>query len=137
MEDIEMLETAKERIIECFLRTEDINSCLRFSSIAEYDKEGEEGVYFLFTLDGGLNGKGRLIFYLEDIEGLVKRLMCEFDNVWLNKWEGNHFEDTFQIEIGVSDNEVKKKKGTIYIPSKQEEHYKSDMEYYDGSFEGV
>lgn len=80
------------------------NSRLRFAElefIDESDEDYEGNDYYILKLDGGLNGRGQFLFYLEDVAELVKRLMCRFSDVWLIKWENDCPDDVFYLEIGL------------------------------------
>ena len=72
-----------------------------FEEIKEDDPNGDANPYYILTLYGGLNGNGKLLFYMEDIEKLIKKLMIRFTNVWLINWTNDCPDDVFDISIGL------------------------------------
>ena len=78
---------------------------LVFTSLELVDESVEEseddGRYFILTVEGGLNGCGKLLFYLEDVAKLVKKLMTRFTYVWLIDWENDCPDDVFRLRLGL------------------------------------
>ena len=76
---------------------------LSFNSL-EVGPEEEENTdnYYILSFYGGLNGRGKFLFYMETVEELVKKLMIRFPRVWLIKWENDCPDDVFDLQIGVS-----------------------------------
>ena len=73
-----------------------------FELIDNSDEESEdEHKYFILTVDGGLNGRGQFLFYLEDVAKLVKKLMTRFNYVWLIDWINDCPDDVFSLKIGL------------------------------------
>ncbi len=73
-----------------------------FELVDNSDEENEDGGrYFILTVDGGLNGRGKLLFYLEDVAKLVKKLMTRFTYVWLIDWNNDCPDDVFRLRLGL------------------------------------
>lgn len=73
-----------------------------FELIDNSDKESEDGgSYFILTVDGGLNGRGEFLFYLEDVTKLVKKLMVRFNYVCLIDWFNDCPDDVFRLRLGL------------------------------------
>ena len=77
---------------------------LMFSSFEEFEEnELEPGKsYYVLTVAGGLNGRGQLLFYLEDVAKLVRKLMTRFNYVWLIDWINDCPDDVFSLKIGLT-----------------------------------
>ena len=68
---------------------------------AETIDEDNKGTYFILTVDGGLNGCGSFLFYLEDVIKLIKKLMLKFNSVWLIDWNNDCPDDVFRLRLGL------------------------------------
>ena len=53
--------------------------------------------YWIVTLSGGKNGRGRFSNYLED----VKHVIDQFDHTWLIKWENDCLDDVWTLKFGI------------------------------------
>jgi len=79
------------------------NSNLRLDTVEEIDESGEDyevPEYYIITLFGGLNGRGEILFYMEDVEKLLKKLMIRGNSVWLIDWINDCPDDVFTLRIG-------------------------------------
>lgn len=96
---------ALEKDIKTYLTQIDTsNSNLIFNKLEEAVEEVEDGdndVYYFLSLFGGLNGRGQFLFYMEDVEKLIKKLMIRCDDVWLVEWTNDCCDDSFDITIGL------------------------------------
>lgn len=73
-----------------------------FELMDNSDEESEDGErYFILTVDGGLNGCGSILFYMEDIVKLIKKLMLRFGSVWLIDWKNDCPDDLFRLRLGL------------------------------------
>ena len=63
-------------------------------SIHEISKQGN---HYIVTLYGGLNGKGDLFDYLNDVQHIVTQL----DDVWLIDWINDCLDDVWVLRIGI------------------------------------
>ena len=63
-----------------------------------YVTKGEDALnYWIVTLYGGENGRGRFSNYLED----VKHIIDQFDHTWLIKWENDCLDDVWTLKFGI------------------------------------
>lgn len=98
---IELETYVKEAII-----TTDLTKSKFYFDKLDYFGEEEcavygRGNYYILTLNGGLNGRGRILFYMEDAIQIIKRLMCRFTDVWLVSWENDCPDDVFELKLGL------------------------------------
>lgn len=97
----------EKRIKEALQQIDHSNTNLTFHTLEEkyIDKEEQEDVgydtYYILSLCGGLNGRGKLLFYLEDIEKIIKKLMIIFDSVWLITLDNDCADDVFELQLGL------------------------------------
>ena len=80
-------------------------SDIKLMDVADFEEEYVSyKTYYILDFYGGLNGGGKFLFYLQDVEVLVKALMCFFDRVWLINWSNDCADDVFDLQIGVANN---------------------------------
>ncbi len=97
----------EKRIKDALQQIDHSNTNLVFHTLDEkYIDEEEQAytgydTYYILSLWGGLNGPGRLLFYLEDVEKIVKKLMIIFDSVWLIKLDNDCADDVFELQLGL------------------------------------
>jgi len=97
----------EKRIKEALQQINHSNTNLVFHTLEEKYVDKEEQVYtgydtyYILSLWGGLNGPGKLLFYLEDIEKLVKKLMIIFDSVYLIEMHNDCPDDVFELQLGL------------------------------------
>lgn len=74
----------------------------KFEEIGKDVLDGyEDSPYYILELDGGLNGCGRFLFYMEDVSKLIKKLMLRFKDVWLIDWINDCPDDVFTLRLGM------------------------------------
>ena len=88
-------ERAIDEVLSTLFITHDVCTNLHFFELCY------NGTYYTTKFKGGLGGRGKFIFYLEDVRELVKGLSCYFNEVWLVNWTNNYANDTFILELGL------------------------------------
>ena len=85
-------ERATDEVLSTLFTTHDACTNLHFSSLEDHE------THYIVKFKGGLGGRGKFVFYLEDVRELVKGLSYYFNEVWLLKWEWD-YDDTFTLEL--------------------------------------
>ena len=70
---------------------------VEFSSIVE-----EKEDYDVIAIHGGLNGRGDILYYLDQVERIVRELQGYCKNVWLVSWINDCPDDVWYLKLGVS-----------------------------------
>ncbi len=97
----------EQKIKDALQQIDHSNTNLVFHTLEENQVPAEDrdyvdhDTYYILSLWGGLNGPGQFLFYLEDIEKLVKKLMVIFDTVYLIKFVNDTVDDVFELQIGL------------------------------------
>lgn len=96
MEETKLEKDLEYSIINILSKITPSKSYLHFSEFDKVEDEYSDNIYLL-TVKGGLKGYGIALFYLEDVEELVKLLMCRFSQVNIVSWLADNKNDTFEV----------------------------------------
>lgn len=66
-------------------------------SSVEYNKD-----YSIISIHGGLNGRGDILYYLDQVERIVCELQGHCKDVWLVGWLNDCPDDVWYLKLGVS-----------------------------------
>lgn len=70
--------------------------CVSVSSV-EYNKD-----YSIISIHGGLNGRGDILYYLDQVEHIVCELQGHCKDVWLVSWTNDCLDDVWYLKLGIS-----------------------------------
>lgn len=80
-----------ERIIDS-LNLEQVNFA--------YTDEKED--HDVITIYGGLNGRGDILYYLDQVKRIVCGLQKRYKDVWLVSWTNDCLDDVWHLKLGIS-----------------------------------
>lgn len=69
---------------------------VKFSSVEE--KEDHD----VITIHGGLNGRGDILYYLDQVKRIVCELQKRYKDVWLVSWTNDCLDDVWHLKLGIS-----------------------------------
>lgn len=56
----------------------------------------------VITIYGGLNGRGDILYYLDQVERIICELQGHCKDVWLVSWTNDCLDDVWYLNLGVS-----------------------------------